>query len=563
MFSLQGEVIHRLNFFENERTCTVAVGEQIYNYSVAQLFFLSPAIFEHFLWSTEPFRILDEVSAKRTLNFNFFQLCSSFEEINSLFIDKTELNITSSNKEIFQYIGKLLKHNFLSIVCARVFQNRAQSFKFTSECLFQVNEHIHQFKRFKLILNSVEYLINYSLLRCVSDRFLDATLEVHEFALTISNEDLPIFQAFIDVFDGANFVFDDFKDNVTGLINLIQTFQLSCFVPYAQQIFEGIDPLTRSLLFLSLPNSALLAQEQQNAVKYIASNFRQYPSEKYLELPDSALVAILTSPFLQLESEDSLLQFLVMIALSNWDRHYLLQYVRFEYISANLLYYYFGNFQPEHFDNDFLKSLLPRLFSDVWTPSSAVPEGRYVTTPEIQTRGLFYQAVLRYAQQDPLLGNPCDKLWALIHQNGHKIKTLQEDQEQLLKKVQELQRLNQQHKETIQKFSLENSQQSLSSTQTSAIHNEFARYTQRIYALETAISQKDTEIQALKNEISQQAIQLQVLQNQHSQHLSEIQSLQSSSAQQQSEITRLQDEIFQKDFEIQTFHTGNAPCTLR
>jgi hypothetical protein len=84
MFSLDGELLHKLNQFSENKNYVVRIGSQQFKFTKTQIALLSPIAFKHFIHQSD--RFLIEIPS----NFNVNDLISCFEQLHSLFHSTTK-----------------------------------------------------------------------------------------------------------------------------------------------------------------------------------------------------------------------------------------------------------------------------------------------------------------------------------------------------------------------------------------------------------------------------------------------------------------------------------------
>jgi hypothetical protein len=169
-------------------------------------------------------------------------LVDCFKIVDSLFYSKTEIILNEHNLSAFEYISNFLDKRMLSKLCKEVYPNISPVFKLTSKHFKYIYQNdFNKLNDFKLIVNGKVFQINFSLFCCLSDKFLEMNQQEQELRCSIPNNYLPCFIAFLDIFKGLPFYFENYSlESISFLIQLFGLSSLSKFIceniPHPQNI---------------------------------------------------------------------------------------------------------------------------------------------------------------------------------------------------------------------------------------------------------------------------------------------------------------------------------------
>jgi hypothetical protein len=179
-FSFGGQEIHHLNNLSHQQNYSILIGDSLFNYSLEQLALLSPLVLEHYMETSEPFRI----------NFPFqsqtaFKQC--FSQLDSLFHTQNDILLTYENVKAFSFISELLDNFFLSFLCESVSETKNQTFSFTSQqFLFLPKKTKSVLKDFTFIINNIPFQVNFPLFCCVSKLFCHDGVFENQLSFSVS-----------------------------------------------------------------------------------------------------------------------------------------------------------------------------------------------------------------------------------------------------------------------------------------------------------------------------------------------------------------------------------------
>jgi hypothetical protein len=222
-FSFGGNQIHQMNQVQQDHKYVIQIGSAHFQYSKSQLAFLSNKALKHFRQSELPFVIGLPDDSNDQINFGKNDLITCFKSIDSLFRSETEIILEENNLCAFEYLSKILDKRSLSKACKISQPNISPIFKLSSKHFqFLYESDIVRLNDFKLIVNGKSFGINFSLFCCVSDKLQTMNRQEQELSLTIPDQYLPCFLAFLDIFKGLPFYFENYPlESVSYVIYLV------------------------------------------------------------------------------------------------------------------------------------------------------------------------------------------------------------------------------------------------------------------------------------------------------------------------------------------------------
>jgi hypothetical protein len=237
---------------------------------------------------------------------------------------------------------------------------------------------------FKLKVNGIIYEINYSLFCLVSNKLKELNKGEEEFQCSISNEHLPCFHSFLDIFKGLPFYFENYS--FKSLSYLINLFGLSSLLEFICETIPLPQNLHESLQFLSQHSCEFLPHIFNQSLNLVIQNIEQIEIDQLLCLSNFVLEEIFKSPHLQIENENYLFNLAVQLIERDSNRRILLTFVFFPGVSSSSLVNYFKDYPLEDVDSDLFELLKQRLFCDVLLPSSLPSSTRWRNPPNLLSK---------------------------------------------------------------------------------------------------------------------------------------------------------------------------------
>jgi hypothetical protein len=311
------------------------------------------------------------------------EVISCFRTIHSLLHSETEIEITLDNYKNYKYLAEILGNNFLKSKCFKVIKKQKnQIFRLSTEFFPFFNpSDIDNLKNFQLVVNNETFLINFEMMCCISELFLEFAHINDQFQMTIPDEHVNTFQQFLSIFDDGQFYAQE--EPIPSLLFLVEQFKmqnslLHIFIPNVltpQSLDEAID-------FLSKSYCCYLEAQFQAAIKILIHNILNISTNQLICLNNTALIHLVLSSELKVPDEDFLLNLINEIIQQDSNRKYLLSYLYYPFVSSNLMIKVFQKLSIHELDDELFQSLKQRLFSDVTIPNSEIPFERWSNSPK-------------------------------------------------------------------------------------------------------------------------------------------------------------------------------------
>jgi hypothetical protein len=246
MFQIEGELLHKLDQSNEEKNCTIQIGNKQFHYTKVQIALLSSIAFKYFFNHETPFII--EIPS----HFNLNDLISCFEQLDSLFHSKNEIIISISNVQIFSFFADFLDNRLLMKKCIRVTPTQTQIFKIsTKQLIYLPRSWLNRLNDFNLIINGNSIKISYSLFSCVCEKFQQLNQQENKLVISVPNEAENNFISFFNIMKGYSFCFEniDFSQMKVLIdcfeINILLSF-ISSKIPFPQTIEESLQFISKS-----------------------------------------------------------------------------------------------------------------------------------------------------------------------------------------------------------------------------------------------------------------------------------------------------------------------------
>jgi FtsZ-binding cell division protein ZapB len=235
-----------------------------------------------------------------------------------------------------------------------------------------------------LIVNRQSFEINYSLLCCVSDKFLQMNCHENEFSFDIPNEHLNCLISLMKILRGSPFVYQKF--DLSSVMFFINFLHLTCLFTFISKSLPIPSTIQESITFVIMPNSESFNQHFNQSVSVLSSNFDQLTFDQIKSLSNSCLEQIFSSDSFQIESEDHLFNLIFQLIEDNPLRKSLLKSIKFPFVSTELLQFKLIDFPLNENDIEIFESLKPRLYCDVLIDQSSISQNRWTNQPKIKSK---------------------------------------------------------------------------------------------------------------------------------------------------------------------------------
>lgn len=219
-----------------------------------------------------------------------------------------------------------------------------------------------------VIVNDQQFNVNFSLLCCLSEKFLHLKKSDQPYIFSIPEEYFNCFASFMGIFQGKTFCIDDF--NYLSLIFLIDLLELKSLSDFLN------DPNIFHQYFI---------QHFDEQLKFIIQYFDRFPIESINLFSVSQLLKIILSEDFQIQNEDRLFSIITNLIQIDKGKNVLLKLIYFPFVSSSLLKDFFMNFPLEKIGSFIFESLKPRILCDVLNPNLP-PTSRWKEIPKSFTQ---------------------------------------------------------------------------------------------------------------------------------------------------------------------------------
>jgi hypothetical protein len=355
----------------------ISIEKQSFGCNQPQILFLSINVFTHFRSQREPFAI------KISSDIQVSCVLECFQNLFNLFSQTTEVEISSSNVHIYQFLAEELDNSSLFNCCQRV--NSSNSSFFTLD--FTRFSYIHSktlnlMNNFQLLVNNNSYSLNSSYLACISEKILqqiqnDQTSSSISFSL--SEELIPFFERTLKLLRGSQlFIYQNEIGQFLEISNLLEFSLLKEF------LFNQIpcpEPFDDCLQFIQKQNAFDFPNHFEQCLSVLSKQFKNIDFEILKRFPTSVLTKIISSPDLKIPDENYLFQTILQLIEIDQQNIILFSNISFSFIEPNLLKEFLVHFEIEDLNQELFEQLKSRLYLPVLVPSESIPTNRYENPP--------------------------------------------------------------------------------------------------------------------------------------------------------------------------------------
>jgi hypothetical protein len=330
------------------------INNEKFLFSKIQIALLSPSAFKYFLHQNLPLKI----EVPEDLNSN--TLIDCFINLYSLFDSSDHLTISTKTLNEFTFLADFLDNRFLMKQCKKVCPSQPQIFSLQPKIfLCYPKSWLNKLADFDLKINNHQVLISYPLFSCICDKFTQSLHQEHSLSISIPNEYLNCFISFFDLMKGFSFNFDNY--NYSNLKSLIDSFGITSLVQVMSEKVPFPESLEDSLLFRSQPCCEFLETHFTQSSFIIIQHFPSLSFEDLNQFPNSHLMEIFGSNYLQIENEDYLFNLIMKMIEEDKSRISLLGAVQVAYVSENLLNDFFEKISTNDIDLELLESMKKKI----------------------------------------------------------------------------------------------------------------------------------------------------------------------------------------------------------
>jgi hypothetical protein len=248
---------------------------------------------------------------------------------------------------------------------------KPQEFHLSSKHLLTVSQdQLSQFNDFNFIVNNQEFSINFSLISCISEKFIHFSREP-QLHLETPNEIFQIFISFLEIFQGSPFIFEDHE--IPSLLHFTHFFGIFFPLSFISDKISIPETLSQSIQYLSMKGCQSLENHFNQSLNIIFEHFHELSFHDISSIPLEHLEIIFSSDRLILEEEDQLFSIIINFAKLDSNKNVLFKFVHFEYVSSPLMISFFQDFHFGQFDFDLFEKLKQRLFCNVAPSYSDIP----------------------------------------------------------------------------------------------------------------------------------------------------------------------------------------------
>jgi hypothetical protein len=218
----------------------------------------------------------------------------------------------------------------------------------------------------------------------LSEKFKAMNKGEEEFRISMPNNYFSCFLAFLDIFKGLPFYFENYS--FASLSYLIKFFGISSLFDFICANIPIPQNLQQSVEFLSHSSSEFIPQVFNESLNRVIQNLERIEIDQLLSLPNDILEKVFKSDQLQIEAEDYLFNLILELIKRDSNRKVLLKSVFYPGVSTSLLISYFKDFPVEEIDFDLFNSLKERIFSDVFLSDPFPSSNRWRNPPKSQSK---------------------------------------------------------------------------------------------------------------------------------------------------------------------------------
>lgn len=354
--NIEKEEIHRLNSNVFPKEYEVIANHQKYLFSIHQALLLSASLSARFL----------NEESSITLNFENNKQISSrelgeaFSELYSLFFEKTEIELNSSNVQIFRLLASKIDNRFLQKQCGKVTRKKPCYFSLSFQHLITIDLSILQeLSTFSLISPHMAFTVNPALFCCISDSFFalfSSGISFTSTQISVSKENTDCFLLLLSLLEGMDVIIDE--DEVIQFKDLCEKLALTSFFIKIIRAFpppQTIEDHINIIIFFSTS----FYEEFVPTITFLSTHLSEISFDSLLRIPVSALQHILSSANI---SDDMLFDIVIKLISHDILNVLLLSIPKFENVKSSHVRSFFENFEFNQLFPDLFEALKPRMF---------------------------------------------------------------------------------------------------------------------------------------------------------------------------------------------------------
>jgi hypothetical protein len=176
-----------------------------------------------------------------------------------------------------------------------------------------------------------------------------------EISIDSPKEHFECFISFLNLFSGCEF--NSEKYSLSSLMFLINYFQSSLLFEFICCKIKIPQTINESIKYLSHPNCEFNENHFKESISILIREFENITIEQFQFISNSHFEIILRSLSFQIENEDFLFKLIMKLIEQDSRRKSLLKFIKFSFVSSELLKKYFWNFSVEELDFELFEAL--------------------------------------------------------------------------------------------------------------------------------------------------------------------------------------------------------------